>query len=167
MKPLYPVWNAAVEHVMGLGVGFLDIPARTVNSLEDEEILTVYDMLLRSWEELFKIPNVGEKSFGKVRAALRRRGFRENLRDYDQSSPLYRMYSGCFPVADDPTDLVAETEAVDLEEGAELLSYKQALDRTVAQLRDMQTNFGKTSKYRQMLEWIIYYAENRLPEPKE
>lgn len=163
-EKLYPGWSDAVQEVMEDGVGMLRISPRTANSLEEEGVFTVYDLLLKSLDELSEIANVGEKSFNTIKLALRQKGFRRvRGRRYDPGEPLHMMYEGCFPEVDDPADLVAGTPTVD-EDIPSLLSYKQALERVVQQLEDVKSHFGKKSKQFEMLEWIIYHAQTRLPE---
>lgn len=164
---LYPSCSQAVREVMEEGVGMLDIPVRTSNSLEEEGILTVQGLLLRSLNQLCEIGSMGEKSFNVIKLALRRKGFRRvQGRRYDPDEPLYKMYDGCFPEVDDPTDLVAITDAVD-EDLPSLLTHKQALERMVRQLDEVKTHFGKKSKQFAMLEWISYYGKTRLPEEED
>lgn len=163
---LYPGWSAAVQEVMEEGVGMLAIPPRTANSLEDESVFTVYDLILKSQNALSEIANVGEKSFNAIKLALRQKGFRRvRGRCYDPDEPLYMMYEGCFPEIDDPSDLVSKTPTVD-DDAPKLLTYKQALERAVQQLGDIRTHYGK-SKPGEMLDWVIYYAKTRLPEEEE
>jgi hypothetical protein len=164
---LYPGWNDAVQEVMDEGVGMLDIPVRTANSLEEEAVLTVYDLLLKSLHEWGEIASVGDKSFNAIKLALRRKGFRRvKGRRYDPDEPLYLMYEGCFPERDDPTDLVTATSAVD-DDSPMLLTHKQALERAVTELKDIRTHYGKTSKQGKMLDWVIYHAETREPEEED
>jgi hypothetical protein len=149
-------------------VGTLDIPVRTANNLDAAGILTVHALLLKSFEYLInEVPNVGEKSFNVIKLALQKKGFRRAKgRTYKPNEPLHTMYDGCFPPADDPMDLVADTDQV-TEDEPELLSHKQALDRVVDQLEEVKSHFRKGSEQFKMLEWIRYYAQSRLPEPEE
>lgn len=164
---LYPGWSEEVQDVMEDGVGMLAVPIRTANSLEEAGILTVYDLLLRSMDQLSEVANMGDKSFNAIKLALRQKGFRR-LRGYryDPAEPLHMMYEGCFPERDDPKDLAASTAVVDSNE-VQLLTHKQALERVVIQLEDVQSHFGKKTKQFGMLKWIKYYAQTRLPEEEK
>jgi hypothetical protein len=149
------------------GVGMLDISVRTANALEDEHIFTIHDLLMKSLDRLKKIPNFGDKSFASIQLALRKKGFRrKGTGEYRSDQPIYKMYKDCKPQSSDPADLLESTPTID-EEDVELLTYKQTLTRAIAQLEDLQTNFRKRDATYKMLEWIIYYASTRLPEPED
>jgi len=166
-EKLYPGWSEAVQEVMDEGVGGLEIPARVATSLEESGILTIYNLLYQSVNQLDAITHLGTKSLQAIKLALRRKGFRRvKGRQYDASEPLYMMYECCVPAVTDPSDLVSETQAVD-DDFPELLTHKQALERVLAGLNDVKTHFGAKTKQREMLEWIIYYGETRLPEEDE
>lgn len=165
---LYPGWSAEVQEVMDEGLGGLGIPARNANRLEDEGVLTVYDLLLRTPNQLIEQGNLGDRSFNDLKVALRRKGFRRARgKRYNPDEPLFRMYEGCFPEQDDPSDLLADTPTIDSDEAPQLLTHKQALERAIEQLEAVKTHFGKKTKQFNMLKWIIYYARTRLPEPEE
>ncbi|HID75409.1 MAG TPA: DNA-directed RNA polymerase subunit alpha, partial [Planctomycetaceae bacterium] len=56
----------------------LGLPVRTVNCLEDHNVLTVKDLLDCTPEKLLSFPNFGEKTLEEVYRALERAGFKRN-----------------------------------------------------------------------------------------
>lgn len=165
---LPPGWSEELQHILDEEICALRLPSRTAGSLEAAGVLTVRDLLLRSLDELAGIPSFGDKSFNLVKQALYRKGFRRARGRYDSSKPLYTLYKDCKgrrAQPSEPYDLVTETPTI--EGCSRLLTHKQALERAVSQLEILRTHFGKTGKYADMLNWIIYYAKTRLPEPDD
>ena len=72
-----PDWarTQKADQRLELSLAEIDLPVRTVNCLEEQEIFTVQDLLGSTPERLLEIPNFGEKTLHAVYAALAKIGF--------------------------------------------------------------------------------------------
>ena len=72
-----PAWAKTQEADarLELNLAEIDLAHRTVNCLEEEEILTVRDLLSRTPEQLLKITNIGERTLETIYEALEKVGF--------------------------------------------------------------------------------------------
>jgi DNA-directed RNA polymerase subunit alpha len=72
-----PDWarTQKADQRLELSLAEIDLPVRTVNCLEEEEIFTVQDLLASTPQRLLEIPNFGEKTLLAVYAALEKIGF--------------------------------------------------------------------------------------------
>ena len=167
MEEFFAGWPREVWDVLEEGVGALEgVSNRLVRDLEAEGMLLILDLLLRTPGRIRKIATLDDKSWGRLLAALRKKGFRRRRsHKLDPDKPLYEIFEGCEPPKVDLPDLLNETIAVDQNLG--LLAYLTALERGVWQLEDVQTHFPPDSRDHEMLEWSIYYASTRLLEPPE
>jgi len=65
----------AADPRLALGVAQLGLPVRTVNYLAQADILTVWDLLQRTPQQILRIPNMGPRTLELIFAALARLGF--------------------------------------------------------------------------------------------
>lgn len=76
---------------LALGVAQLGLPVRTVNYLAQAEILTVWDLLQRTPQQILRLPNMGPRTLEMIFAALARLGFhRRGATEAKEASKKHR-----------------------------------------------------------------------------
>jgi DNA-directed RNA polymerase subunit alpha len=73
-----PEWakkTTSLVEKLAMSTAELGLPVRTVNCLEDHNVLTVEDLLNCTPEKLLSFPNFGEKTLEEVYRALEKAGF--------------------------------------------------------------------------------------------
>ena len=90
-----PSWKRTqkADDRLELNLAEMNIPVRTVNCLEDEEIFTVGDILDCEPQQLLEIPNFGPKTLVSVYAALEKIGFyraNQSGKEQEHDYPLLR-----------------------------------------------------------------------------
>jgi DNA-directed RNA polymerase alpha subunit len=99
-----PDWarTQKADQRLELSLAEIDLPVRTVNCLEEQEIFTVQDLLASTPERLLEIPNFGEKTLLAVYAALEKIGFcRPSRQPAEQPSPEAPGANRDFALLDD------------------------------------------------------------------
>lgn len=75
-KPPYRTWHfERLEYELSRHVSDIGISVRTANALETRGIFTVKDLLMQTKADIISIPNLGEKSYFEIMAALKKVGF--------------------------------------------------------------------------------------------
>lgn len=81
----------AADPRLALGVAQLGLPVRTVNYLAQADILTVWDLLQRTPQQILRLPNMGPRTLEMIFAALARLGFhRRGATDDEEASKKHR-----------------------------------------------------------------------------
>lgn len=78
----------AADPRLSLGVAQLGLPVRTVNYLARADILTVWDLLQRTPQQILKLPNMGPRTLELIFAALARLGFHRQGMSQDESASI-------------------------------------------------------------------------------
>jgi DNA-directed RNA polymerase subunit alpha len=82
-----PEWarkTTTLDEKLAMSTAELGLPVRTVNCLEDHNVLTVEDLLNCTPEKLLSFPNFGEKTLEEVYRALEKAGFLRKRRQPTQ-----------------------------------------------------------------------------------
>ena len=99
-----PDWarTQKADQRLELSLAEIELPVRTVNCLEEQEIFTVQDLLASTPQRLLEIPNFGEKTLLAVYAALEKIGFpRPSRRPAAPSNPEAADAKADFALLDD------------------------------------------------------------------